>query len=71
MWHVLREGRCIQGVRKKRDGKRPLGRHNRRQENIKIDFYKLGWASVKWIDLAQDRDRRRAFVKAVINFRVA
>jgi hypothetical protein len=30
----------------------------------------VGWGSMDWIDLAQDMDRRRALVNAVINRRV-
>jgi hypothetical protein len=53
-------------------GKRPLGRQRRRWvNNIKIDFIEIGWYGVDWIDLAQDRDQRRAFVNTVINLRVS
>jgi hypothetical protein len=38
--------------------------------NIKIDLRKIGWNGMEWIDLAQDRDQRRALVNAVMNFRV-
>jgi hypothetical protein len=50
---------------------RPLGRPRRRLvDNIKMDLGEIGWDSVDWIDLAQDRDQWRALVKAVMNFRV-
>jgi hypothetical protein len=40
------------------------------EDNIKIDFEAVEWRGVDWIDLAQDRDRWRAFVNAVMNIRV-
>ena len=50
--------------------KGPLGRSRRRWEDIKIDLQEVGCGGMDWIDLAQDRDRRRALVNAVMNFRV-
>ena len=46
--------------------KRPLGRPRCRWEDIKMDLQEVGWGDVDWIDLAQDRYRRRAIVTAVI-----
>jgi hypothetical protein len=56
----------------KPEGKRPLGlpRH-RWVDNIKMDLIEIDWGSVDWIGLAQDRDRWRALVNAVLNLRVA
>jgi hypothetical protein len=52
-------------------GKRPLGRPRRRWVyNIKMDLTEVGWDGRNWIDLAQDRDRWRAYVNAVMNLRV-
>jgi hypothetical protein len=52
----------------KPEGKRPLQRPRRRWlDNIKMDFVEVGWGDVDWIDLAQDRDRWRALVNAVMN----
>jgi hypothetical protein len=38
--------------------------------HIKMDLGEVGWDGVDWIDLAQDRDRWRAYVNAVMNLRV-
>jgi hypothetical protein len=47
----------------KPEGKRPLGRPGRRLEDgIRMEVRKIGWESVDWIQLAQDRDRWRAVV---------
>jgi hypothetical protein len=53
------------------EGKRPLGRPRRRWvDNIKMDLREMGWASMDWIDLAEDRDRWRALVNTGMDFRV-
>jgi hypothetical protein len=53
----------------KPEGKRPLGRsRHRREDNIKMDLQEVGeW---DWMELAQDRDRWRAIVGTVRDFRV-
>jgi hypothetical protein len=58
----------------KPEGKRPLGRPRRRwRDGIRIDFRETsfgGGGGVDWIRLAQDRDRWRAVVSAVMNLQV-
>jgi hypothetical protein len=36
----------------------------------KMDLQEVGWGGMDWIDMAQDRDRCRAVVSAVMNLRV-
>ena len=70
--HVARMGvrrgvyRALVG---KPEGRRPLGRPRRRwEDNIKMDLQDVGaWT---WIDVAEDRDRWRVLVNAVMNFGV-
>ena len=72
--HVVRmeEGRGVHKVLVgKPEGKRPLERPRRRwEDNIKMNVLQEGCGIVDWIELAQDRDRWRAFVTAVMNLRV-
>jgi hypothetical protein len=55
----------------KPEGKRPLERPRHRWEvGIRMDLREIDWRHVEWIHLAQDRDRWRALVNAVMNVRV-
>jgi len=54
----------------KPEGRRPLGRSRRRWvDNIRMDL-QLGCGYTDWIGLAQDRDRWRTLVSAIMNLRV-
>ena len=72
--HVVRMGeervvyRVLVG---KPEGRRPLERPRRRWvDNIRMDLQEVGRGYMDWIGLAQDRDRWRTVVSAVMNLRV-
>jgi len=55
----------------KQDGKRPLETPRRRWvDNIRMDLQEVGCVYIDWIGLAQDRDKWRKLVSAVMNLRV-
>jgi hypothetical protein len=54
-----------------KQNKRTLGRPSRRwEDNIKMDLQEVGGGHGDWMELAQDRDRWRAIVITVRDFRV-
>jgi hypothetical protein len=56
---------------RKPEGKRPFERPRCRWEDgIRMDLREIGLGDVDWIRLAQDRDRWRAVVSAVMNLQV-
>jgi hypothetical protein len=56
---------------RKPEGKRPLGRPRCRWEDTKMGVREVGCGGMDRIELAQDRDRWRALVNAIMNLRVA
>jgi hypothetical protein len=55
----------------KPEGNRPLGRPRHRwEDNIQMDLQEVGGGRGNWMELAQDRDRWRALVSTVRDFRV-
>ena len=54
----------------KPEGKRPLGRPSRWEDNIKMDLQEVGGGRGDWMELAEDGDRLRALVDTVRDFRV-
>ena len=58
----------ILGLVGKREGKRLLGRRRHKcDDNIKMGLQYVVWGGIDWVDLAEDRYRWRALVKAVLN----
>ena len=72
--HVARMGEKRGAYRvlvEKTERKRSLGRPRRRwMDNITIDLQEVGCGYVDWIGMAQDRDKWRKLVSAVMNLRV-
>ena len=74
-WHVARMGER-RGVYRvllwKPEGKSPLeSPWHRWEDNIKMDLQEVGCGGMDWIEPAQDTDRWRALVSAVMNLGVA
>ena len=68
----MEEGRRVHKVLVgKPEGKRPVWRPRRRwEDNIKMDLEEVGRGCGDRMELAKDRDRWRALVSTVMNFRV-
>jgi hypothetical protein len=55
----------------KSEGRRPLGRPRYKwMDNIKMDLGEMVWGGMDLINMAKDRDRWRAIVNMILNFRV-
>jgi len=72
MWHVwVRRGGVYRVLVGKQEGKRPVGGPRRRWvDNIRMDLQEVGFGYMDWFGLAQDVDRWRTLVSAVMNLRV-
>jgi len=65
------EEKGCRGLLGKPEGRRPIGRPRRRcVDNIRMDLHEVGFGYMDWIGLAQDRDRWRAVLSAVMNLQV-
>ena len=72
--HVARMGEergMYRVLVEKPERKSPLGRPRRRwEDNIRLDLQEMGCGYMDWIGLAQDRDKWRSLVSAIMNLRV-
>ena len=68
-WHVWTKGKGEQKtlVWGETNGNRQLGRTTLNDKYIYIYIKEIGWTSVEWIDLDQDREKRYAVVNTVMN----
>jgi hypothetical protein len=64
--------RCVYRVSVgKPEGTKPLRRTSHRgEDNIKIDLQEVGCGGMDWIELAQETDKWRALVNAVMNLHI-
>jgi hypothetical protein len=72
MQHVWVRGEAYTGFWVgKPEGMRPLGRPRCIwKANIKMNLYEVGCGGMDWIELAQDTERWRALLNAVMNLGV-
>ena len=71
MWRVWVRRGVYRVLVRKPEGRRPLERPRRRwADNIRMDLQEVECVYRDWIVLAQDRDRWRTLVSAVMNLRV-
>jgi hypothetical protein len=71
MWHAWERREKCTRFGGKPEGKKPSGRPRHRWEDgVRMDLREIGLRGVDWIRLAQDRDRWRALVSAVMNLPV-
>ena len=69
--HMGEEREVYRFLLGKPEGRRPLGRPKHRWvDNIRTNLQEVGCGYMDWIGLAQDRDRCRTLVNAVMNLRV-
>jgi hypothetical protein len=62
--------KCIQNFGQKTEREISLGIPTRKwEDNIRTDLREIGWKSVDWIHVAQDRDQWRDLVKMITNLR--
>jgi len=67
MWHMGDKRDANKFLGKRPEEKRPLARSKVSEDNIKMDLQEVGWASMDWIELAQDTDRWQALANVVMN----
>ena len=71
MWRVWVRRGVYTVLAGKPEGRRPLGKPRHRWvDNTRLDLQEVGCEYMDWIGLAQDRDRWRTLVSAVMNLRV-
>jgi hypothetical protein len=55
----------------KPEGRRSIERpRGNWEDNIEISFKEIGWEGMDWIDLGEDKDKRRAVVNTVMKFAI-